>query len=252
MAVYLCPKGHDSIDNDYCSDCGTKIDAAGSLGAANLSSFIQQSVDINPAKPSIGSMIDCPDCATPHDPTEGIFCEICGYNFKTKAHGEIPLDPVEIPPAVIPMPIEIPPLEILSNLPPETPSSTVGVSASSGTIEWQLEITIDPSLAAPESPPPPKQGPIVVNLSKPMSLIGRTSETRANYPDVALDFDEAVSSRHAVLNMTTSSLTLRDIGSSNGTYVNGIEIKPMVDIQLKPGDMFSLGHWTKITVQALP
>jgi hypothetical protein len=251
MAVYPCPKGHNSTDDDYCSDCGTKIDA-GSLGAANFASSIQQSVDIRQAKSSISSMVDCPDCGTPHDPTDGIFCEICGYNFKTKAHGEIPIDPVEIPPAVIPMPIEIPPLEILSNLPPETPSSTIGGSAPSGPITWQLEITIDPSLAAPESPPPPSQRPIVIPLSKPMSLIGRTSATRANYPDVALDFDEAVSSRHAVLNLTSSSLTLRDIGSSNGTYVNGIEIKPMVDIQLKPGDMFSLGHWTKITVQALP
>jgi FHA domain len=251
MAVYSCPKGHNSTDNDYCSDCGTKIDASGSLGAANFASSIQQSVDISQVKPSIGSMIDCPDCGTPHDPTDGIFCEICGYNFKTKAHGEIPIDPVEIPPAVIPMPIEIPPLEILSNLAPVTLSSTVGISASSATIAWQLEITIDPSLAAPESPPPPSQGPIVITLSKPMSLIGRTSETRANYPEVALDFDEAVSSRHAVLNLTNSSLTLRDIGSSNGTYVNGIEIKPMVDIQLKPGDVFNLGHWTKVTIRSV-
>jgi hypothetical protein len=231
MAVYSCPKGHDSSDNDYCSDCGTKIDGLGSIGAVNLSPSIQNSVGGNSGQSSLGPMIDCPDCATPHDPTDGIFCEICGYNFKTKAHGEIPIEASQTPP---PAPIPAAP----------NPPITTGT--------WQLEITIDPSLAAPESPPPPNQGPIVLTLSKPMSLIGRTSDTRANYPEVALDFDEAVSHRHAVLNLSGTSLTLRDIGSSNGTYINGIEIKPMVDIDLKTGDTFNLGHWTKITVRSVP
>jgi hypothetical protein len=231
MAVYSCPKGHDSSDNDYCSDCGTKIENSGPIGAVNLSPSIQNSVGGGSTKSSLGSMMDCPDCATPHDPTDGIFCEICGYNFKTKAHGEIPIEASQILP---PPPIPAAP----------TPPITAGT--------WQLEITIDPSLAAPESPPPPSQGPIVLTLSKPMSLIGRTSDTRANYPEVALDFDEAVSHRHAVLNLTDTSLTLRDIGSSNGTYINGIEIKPMVDVALKHGDTFNLGHWTKITIRSVP
>ncbi len=252
MTVYPCPKGHDSTDDDYCSDCGTKINRSGSTGAANLSPSLQNSVGVSAAQPNLGSMIDCPDCATPHDPTDGIFCEICGYNFKTKAHGEIPIDAVEIPPAVIPMPIEIPPLENLFTSTPITPSLSASPSTAPVTIQWQLEITIDPSLAAPESPAAPNQGPIVIALSKPMSLIGRTSETRANYPEVALDFDEAVSHRHAVLNLTDASLTLRDIGSSNGTYINGIEIKPMVDVALKNGDMFNLGHWTKVTIRSIP
>jgi FHA domain len=235
MAVYPCPKGHNSTDDDYCSDCGTKIDTAGSIGGRNLSLSSQPTIGSHPVKTNSNVIIDCPDCTTPHDPNDGIFCEICGYNFKTKAHGEIPIEAVQEPiPEPIPTPIPAPPISPVT------------------TGKWQLEITIDPSLAAPESPPPPNQGPIIIALHKPMSLIGRTSDTRANYPEVALDFDEAVSHRHAVLNLTENSPTLRDIGSSNGTYVNGIEIKPMVDISLKTGDIFNLGHWTKVTIRSVP
>jgi pSer/pThr/pTyr-binding forkhead associated (FHA) protein len=118
--------------------------------------------------------------------------------------------------------------------------------------KWQLEITIDPSLAHADSPPAPTQAAIVIDINKTMNLIGRTSETRANYPDIPLDFDDAISHRHAVLNLdVNNTLILRDIGSSNGTYVNGIEIKPMADVALKDGDSFNLGHWTKITVKGM-
>ena len=117
-----------------------------------------------------------------------------------------------------------------------------------------LIVCIDPSIARPESPPSPSDLPsITIRLEKPSNPIGRTSQIRAIYPEIPLDYDDAVSSRHALVNLQPDgSFVLRDIGSYNGTIFNGIEIKSLVDIPLKDGDRFTLGHWTSITVKAIP
>ncbi|MBC7822676.1 MAG: FHA domain-containing protein, partial [Candidatus Parcubacteria bacterium] len=47
------------------------------------------------------------------------------------------------------------------------------------------------------------------------------------------------------------TLSLRDIGSSNGTQLNGVELKPMVDMPLNNGDEITIGHWTKIIIQTI-
>ncbi len=82
MDTYLCPKGHQSTEPDYCSECGAKMQAAASSTPA-------------PATPAAGAE-HCPDCGTPRDP-DIAFCEICGYNFVTGAHGD--LSAVPAPPA---------------------------------------------------------------------------------------------------------------------------------------------------------
>jgi hypothetical protein len=240
--LYPCSKGHQSTDPDYCSDCGTKIEVGTAVATTTATAGFTSNTDPF-APPTPGNETPCPDCGTMHRSTDGIFCEICGYNFQTQAHGEIP-----VPPAVEAnvIPTVTPTVDLTATTAPVTPVSTPTVK------QWQLEITIDPTLAHADSPPAPTQAAIVVEISKTMNLIGRTSETRANYPDIPLDFDEAVSHRHAVLNIDVDqTLILRDIGSSNGTYVNGIEIKPMADVALKDGDVFNLGHWTKITVKGI-
>jgi pSer/pThr/pTyr-binding forkhead associated (FHA) protein len=80
-------------------------------------------------------------------------------------------------------------------------------------------------------------------------LIGRTSQSRGVAPDIALDFDSAVSHRHALLTRANGSgWTIRDIGSANGTRLNGKDIQPMVDVPLNPGDRVTLGHWTCLTL----
>jgi pSer/pThr/pTyr-binding forkhead associated (FHA) protein len=120
-------------------------------------------------------------------------------------------------------------------------------------LTWELAIAIDPSLRHPESPEAPtNQQAIAFRLDKANNLIGRNSQARAIEPEIALDFDNAVSHRHALLNLQPDgSLTLRDINSSNGTKLNGVELKPMVDTPLQDRDEFTLGHWTRIAVKAV-
>ena len=67
-------------------------------------------------------------------------------------------------------------------------------------------------------------------------LIGRRSDKRGVFPEIALDSDDAVSHRHALLNRTPGGgLVLRDVGSSNGTRLNGVDVAPLTDMPLKSG-----------------
>ncbi len=219
MSTYLCPKGHQSSESDYCSECGAKI---GSPSAA-----------IAPAISEIAAQL-CPDCSALHELHSGKFCEICGYNFVTQAHGELPIVQPVVPEVV-------------------TPLETVTTKQEAAPREWEVVVTIDPSLRHPDSPKPPADAtPITICLDKSTHLIGRTSQVRAVYPEIALDLDDAVSHRHALLDrQSDGTLTLRDIGSSNGTQLNGVELKPMIDMPLKSGDVITLGHWTKIIIQTI-
>ena len=51
-------------------------------------------------------------------------------------------------------------------------------------------------------------------------------------------YDPTVSRRHAELVYTAQGLTVRDLGSSNGTFVNGIRVSEML---VKDGDMLTFG-----------
>jgi pSer/pThr/pTyr-binding forkhead associated (FHA) protein len=57
--------------------------------------------------------------------------------------------------------------------------------------------------------------------------------------DVALDADEFASSRHARFEPRRDGVWVEDVGSTNGTYVNGARIaKPR---KLRPGDVVRVG-----------
>jgi hypothetical protein len=231
--MYTCPKGHNSTEADFCSECGAKITG---LGITELVS--------NPTNKSTRATTQpCPDCSTPHEADSGNFCEICGYNFLTGAQGGDPL--FNFPP-----PIKSPAnLAATAPTQPPNPPANPSIPAANAVSQWQIIISIDPSLATPDSPTPPTQAPIIIGLNHPTNLIGRTSQARAIHPEIPLDLDDAVSSRHAILTLhPDGSLVLRDIGSSNGTMVNGKEIAIMVDIPISSGDEITLGHWTRIKI----
>ena len=215
--MYSCPKGHNSTEADFCSECGAKIMGLG----------IAESL-ANPPIASSSDSIPCPDCATPHEANSGNFCEICGYNFLTGAGGGA----IFLPSAITQ---------------PSNSAISPPIPPTQATLKWQVIISIDPSLATPSSPDAPSQAPITIDLAHPASLIGRTSTARAIHPEIPLDFDDAVSSRHAILTLQPDgTLVLRDIDSSNGTMVNGKDIAALVDIPMRSGDEITLGHWTRI------
>jgi FHA domain len=254
MTIYQCSKGHASTESDYCSECGTKIQ--GSLEQVNT----VNSLDNLPRLTK--NAVTCPACTAPHDPDSGHFCEICGYNFNTGAQ-VVPVIILESPESSPPTqhsalstqhsspPTQHSALSTQHSSPP-TQHSALSTQHSSPPTQHSLEITItvDPALRSSESPEPPNQRPMILRLDKESSLIGRRSEIRGINPEVALNFDSAVSHRHALINrQSDGSFTLRDIDSANGTTLNGMELNPMVDAVLKDGDELTLGHWTRIKVK---
>jgi FHA domain len=225
--MYPCPKGHNSTEADFCSECGAKITGVG----------IAETPVNQPIVTSSTATISCPDCTTPHEANSGNFCEICGYNFLTGNGGGSAFPPPIAPPPTSSTPIN-----------PETVATPSG-STVPALVKWQVIISIDPSLATPDSPPAPTQATITIDLTNSINLIGRTSVARAIHPEIPLDLDDAVSSRHAILTLhPDGSSILRDIDSSNGTMVNGKDIAALVDVPLKSGDEITLGHWTRITL----
>jgi len=236
MSTYLCPKGHNSIESDYCSECGVRIQAQSEppLNNAPL-----------PSMQSKGGQLTCPDCAALHEPDSGDFCEICGHNFVTGARGELPIA-VSHPPVSEPITLEDG-LQTRKQGILESGSSTVP-SLPSPPSSWEITIAIDTIAHDPVSPQPPDTFiPFSLPLEPRNYLIGRTSQARAIHPEISLDLDDAVSHRHALLSLNADgTLTLRDIGSANGTKLNDVELKPMVDVPLKQDDEITLGHWTKI------
>ena len=75
--------------------------------------------------------------------------------------------------------------------------------------------------------------------------LGRVSENQPIEPDVDLTpynaFDSGVSRLHAVIRQNGGNVILVDLASSNGTYINGIRIRPNVEQLLRHGDIVALG-----------
>lgn len=239
MDAISCPKGHNSQDTDYCSECGAKIPA----GPASSTS-----ADSGPLSGSSGSsgsssrsgVEACSSCGAPRD-TPGIaFCEVCGWDFANgPATGAAPAPPQE----AVPEPAAPP-------APEPEPSPNLAAPQPSG---WAVTISVDALLAQSGSPQPPSDiVPQTLALTRPVTLIGRRSDVRAIYPEIPLQYDDAVSHRHALLQIDANGgLLLRDIGAANGTRLNGREIEPMIDHPVHDGDQITLGYWSRIAVKAV-
>lgn len=82
--------------------------------------------------------------------------------------------------------------------------------------------------------------------------IGRATEGQPILPDVDLSnfdaFSQGVSRLHAALRIVNQKLVVIDLGSSNGTRVNGQKILPHIEYPLNHGDVMALG---KLKIQIL-
>jgi pSer/pThr/pTyr-binding forkhead associated (FHA) protein len=72
-------------------------------------------------------------------------------------------------------------------------------------------------------------------LKKPDITIGRAPSN-----DVALSGDQLASRRHALIRFDGVNFTIRDVGSANGTYINGVEVR--APTSLRNGDHIGVGE----------
>jgi hypothetical protein len=89
---------------------------------------------------------------------------------------------------------------------------------------------------------------IVLHLSgRNEFTLGRTAEGQSILPDVDLSpyeaYAQGVSRLHSSLKLINQRVFITDLGSSNGTRVNGHKIMPNVDYPLNHGDVVALGKF---------
>jgi len=109
-----------------------------------------------------------------------------------------------------------------------------------------------------QAPPPPISSDAVISLhlvdsGKILPLagrvefsLGRITEGQPILPDIDLTpydaYPQGVSRLHAALKIVNQRMVIVDLGSSNGTRVNGQKIVPNIDYPLNHGDIFALGR----------
>lgn len=81
---------------------------------------------------------------------------------------------------------------------------------------------------------------------QPKVVIGRLDPQTRRTPDISLDFLDAaqngVSRRHALLFWRNQVLCIEDLGSTNGTWVNGAQLFAHLPHSLSNGDVIKLGQ----------
>jgi serine/threonine-protein kinase len=139
-------------------------------------------------------------------------------------------------------------------------------AASAGRATWSAVLAADrtyyDSVLAPDVPQgkaisfpdgsPERRFP----LTGTEILVGRRSVSRGIHPDIDVTTqpggpptDTGVSREHAKLIPTPSGgWSIIDLGTENGTLVNGADIAPGRPVPLHDGDRINLGMWTVITI----
>ncbi len=125
----------------------------------------------------------------------------------------------------------------------------------------QMNETVKPRPAPPQAPVPMNNwvtlhlldtGQVLPLAERNEFTLGRISEGQPIMPDIDLSpyqaYARGVSRLHAVLKREASHVFLMDLGSSNGTYVNGKRLSPNVDHSISNGDVIALG---KLKIQVL-
>jgi hypothetical protein len=88
--------------------------------------------------------------------------------------------------------------------------------------------------------------PITIKPTHYTIFLGRIREASSVKPDIDLTaynaYEKGVSRMHAAFRREQETLTIEDLGSANGTFVNGQSLIPGQRRVLRHGDEVRLGH----------
>lgn len=123
---------------------------------------------------------------------------------------------------------------------------------SSTTVAVADDLALSPVEPSPFSPQPGVFTIYVPGFGQPLKLAIKEEILLGRYqdglppPDVDLNpfygYLSGVSRRHAKIKVSGSEVTLQDLGSSNGTWVNESKLLPHQSQSLKSGDIIRLGQ----------
>jgi pSer/pThr/pTyr-binding forkhead associated (FHA) protein len=113
-------------------------------------------------------------------------------------------------------------------------------------------VVTDPSLVEDEEERKqcPQNAPeLVFPLDLDENLVGRRSDAMQIYPEIDLS-DPGVSHRHLkLLRQPDGGLAALELGSKNGTTLNGVALKPGLATPLAAGDELVVGTWTRLQLR---
>lgn len=186
------------------------------------------------------------------------FCDTCRYDFVThlpfsaaaSANPAANLVPSAAPAASPAPPLPASPLPATVFPPaPASPVAPAGSPALPAVQRWELLAQVDASLRKPEDPEPGDRSERLFPLDLQDHLIGRRSDSADIHPEVVIP-DPGISRRHArLLRQPGGGMALVDLGSMNGTQVNGNAVAPNVITPLAEGDQVTLGCWTRLILR---
>ncbi|MCX4093264.1 FHA domain-containing protein [Nocardia sp. alder85J] len=233
-----------STATDYCDVCGTAL--AGDRAAVTV--VAATAVAPEPAR--------CPSCEAP---ISGRFCEECGHDSALPA----PPQPVgdtmvmAVPDWTGENPVTAAPETVACPEPvaePEAPATQqVWIATVSADQDFYQRMLTRKGPDAERVEFPGYYPERRIALYGNDFLIGKHSVSQGLLPEIDLGIapvDIGVSRTHARLHVDETGLTITDLGSTNGTSLNGSDdlIPARIPIPLQPGDRIHVGGWTTITI----
>jgi hypothetical protein len=100
-------------------------------------------------------------------------------------------------------------------------------------------------------------GQVLLLAERNEYTLGRISEGQPIMPDIDLSpyqaYANGVSRLHAIIKRDADRVMLMDLGSSNGTFINGKRLNPNMEQALNDGDVVALGKLKlQILLKAVP
>jgi len=207
--------GYENMDGlDYCDGCGAKL-AAAAGSSATAAPAAAPATETTPPEPTAES-ID--GKATPSPAADA------------KPDGETPTS--EVPKSEAPT----------GEIKPEPAPSTA--AAAGAPFKAKLSV-VRGGRKGQEFP-----------LEDGNNLVGRWDPETGSFPEVDLDADDPeakISRKHALIRIDAGKITIEDIGSLNGTYVNRQpRLSPGSPAEIKSGDEVIIGKtFLKLVVEPI-
>ena len=208
-------------------------------------------------------MIKCGECG--YENMDGLdYCDGCGAKLAAAAGSSAAAPAAAAPeaaPAAAPAAESTEPTAAADGAPPaaEAPQS----EAPTGEIKPEAAPESAPTAAAAGAPFKAKLSVVrggrkgqEFPLEDGNNLVGRWDPETGSFPEVDLDADDPeakISRKHALLRIDGGKITIEDIGSLNGTYVNRQpRLSPGSPAEIKSGDEVIIGKtFLKLVVEPI-
>jgi FHA domain len=235
----ICPSGHMSTEDDFCSECGVP------MKPIKVPPSVKMDKEQEPVKKDEvvhGEL--CPECLTPR--TMGSrFCEVCRYDYQ-EGRSFTPSDDTLKSTAEV----------ATSNI--ELASTSVALGGCvKGDLDkraeirgaWVMHVTYHveapfAELSDEEKKSITKKQGEKIPLMQGAVTIGRVSSS-VTATTVVLD-DAGISRKHLRVELMGDSLSCVELGSANGTELNGVVMAVGEKTTLKSGDELKFGLYTTV------